>query len=560
MVSNAAAAGPDPAAALRPAGGQSPVLRMIDIRKSFGTVRALDGVDFDVEARQVHGLLGGNGAGKTTLMNVLYGLYAADDGRIEIDGARVSIRSPRDAIAAGIGMVHQSFLPVDMFTVPEHVVLGAASGSFRTNLAPAGRTIAELSDHFGLAVDPTAVVGDLPVGVRQRVEILKALYRKAKVLVLDEPTTNLTPQEVDALFGSLRTIVDEGMSVILITHKIRETMAACDVMTVMRDGRRVTTVCREDTSPDELAALMVGDTVELEDDETVMAAAMGAADVTRTAMHTAMHAAMHTAPPAVTHAVPHREAGPAPRTSHIRIENVSASNDAGALAVHDVSLELGRGEIHGISGVAGNGQTELAEAITGVRPMSAGSMTLDGTHLAGRATVEWLEAGVVYVPEDRQRDGILPSASIAANLLLGGHRRFTRFGLIDWSRARAMATDVISEYSIRAPGFGAAAGQMSGGNIQRMILARAFRRQPRLLLLHNPTRGLDLASTQFVYEQVRRAAAGGCTVVLISEDLDEILALSQRISIIYSGRLVSTIDRNNADPYQLGRLMTGVSV
>jgi simple sugar transport system ATP-binding protein len=528
------AAGVTPAAP--PPAAQPPLLRMVGIEKSFGPVRALRGVDFQVDSRQIHGLLGGNGAGKTTLMNVLYGLYLADAGRIEVDGSAVSISSPRDAIAHGIGMVHQSFLQVDTFTVTENVVLGTGSSALRTDLAPAGRTIAELSERFGLAVDPAAVVGDLPVGVRQRVEILKALYRKAKILVLDEPTTNLTPQEVDALFGSLRTIVDEGMSVVLITHKIRETMAACDVMTVMRDGQRVTTVARDDTSPDALASLMVGETTGNKGDLAIVTAEIDQADMG-------------------SETEPYRPAG----ATRVEIAGVTAANDAGATAVHGVTLALGRGEIHGISGVAGNGQTELAEAITGVRPVLAGSVRLDGTDLVGLPTAGWLAAGAVYVPEDRQRDGILPAASLVENLLLGTHRSATRRGLIDWRAARESATAVIDEYSIRTPGFRTPAGQLSGGNMQRVILARAFRRKPRLLLLHNPTRGLDIASTQFVYRRVREAAQSGCTVIVISEDLDEILALSQRISIIYSGAIVATIDRPDADPYHLGRLMTGVT-
>lgn len=513
-----------------------PLLRMAGIEKSFGPVRALQGVDFEVGAREVHGLLGGNGAGKTTLMNVLYGLYAADAGAIEIDGKPAAIHSPRDAIAHGVGIVHQNFLQVDTFSVTENVVLGTGARALRVDLAGARAEIASLSERFGLAVDPGAVVGDLPVGVRQRVEILKALYRKAKVLVLDEPTTNLTPQEVDALFGSLRTIVDEGMSVILITHKIRETMAACDAMTVMRDGRRVTTVPRAETSPDALAALMVGG------DPSGAAEDLGLPVDPRSASGVAVSPRMTTE-----------------RPLQVEITGVSASNDAGAEAIHGIDLALARGEIHGVSGVAGNGQTELAEAITGVRTVTAGSVRLDGAELAGRPTAAWLAAGVAYVPEDRQRDGILPAASIAENLLLGSHKAARRRGLIDWRTAKADATTVIDEYSIRAPDFRTPAGQMSGGNIQRMILARAFRRHPRLLLLHNPTRGLDIASTQFVYERVREAAAGGTTVVVISEDLDEILALAERISIIYSGSIVDTIDRAGADPYHLGRLMTGVS-
>ena len=507
----------------------SPLLRMSGIRKSFGPVVALDGVDFTVGARQVHGLLGGNGAGKTTLMNVLYGLYAADAGSIEFDGKPVTITSPRDAIATGIGMVHQTFLQVDAFTVAENVVLGTDTRGVNVR-----ERIAELSERFGLAVDPGAKVASLPVGVRQRVEILKALYRGARLLVLDEPTTNLTPQEVDDLFSSMRAIVDEGMSVVLITHKIRETMAVCDAMTVMRDGRWVATVDRDATSADELAATMVGEASAEDETAKVALGEVAAGEATLD--------------------VPETESDVRVVVSGLTVPGPGTSPPL----VDGVDLELRRGEILGIAGVAGNGQVELAEALTGARP-AQGSLTLDGTELVGRPTARWLDAGVVYVPEDRQRDGILPGAGVTENLVLGSHRSRARAGLIDWGAARTEAVEAIREYRIKTPSAATPCGQLSGGNIQRVILARAFARRPALLVLHNPTRGLDLASTQFVYDRVRRAAAAGCVVVVISEDLDEVIALSDRVRVVYAGRLVGEFGRGETDPYELGRLMTGVA-
>jgi ABC-type uncharacterized transport system ATPase subunit len=507
------------------------LLRMRGIRKTFGPVVALDGVDFAVAPRQVHGLLGGNGAGKTTLMNVLYGLYAPDAGSIEIEGRPVSISSPRDAIAAGVGMVHQTFLQVDVFTVAENVVLGTS-----TKGVDAVSRIRELSERFGLAVDPTARVADLPVGVRQRVEILKALYRGAKVLVLDEPTTNLTPQEVDDLFGSMRAIVDEGMSVVLITHKIRETMAVCDAMTIMRDGRWIATLDAAETSAEDLADRMVGAPTASQD-QTVRVA-LGEAEVGEATLD-----------------VPDAET-----EVRLTVSGLTVANPGGASSpplVDDVSLTLHRGEILGIAGVAGNGQVELAEALTGCCPAS-GSFVLDGTDLAGRPTAEWLDAGVVYVPEDRQRDGILPGAGITENLVLGSHRRRASGGLINWSEARAQAVRAIEEFNVKTPSAATPCGQLSGGNIQRVILARAFAHDPQVLLLHNPTRGLDIASTTFVYDRVRRAAAGGCVVIVISEDLDEVIALADRVQVVYAGRLVGEVPRGATDPYELGRLMTGV--
>ncbi|HEX5532882.1 MAG TPA: ABC transporter ATP-binding protein [Actinomycetales bacterium] len=522
----------------------APLLRMSGIRKTFGDVVALDGVDLEVGAREIHGLLGGNGAGKTTLMNVLYGLYAPDSGTVEIDGVVRQVGSPRDAIAIGVGMVHQSFLQVDTYTVTENVVLGTHAGRARLDLGPAREKVRELSERFGLAVDPDAVVEDLPVGVRQRVEILKALYRGARILVLDEPTTNLTPQEVDALFSSMRAIVDEGMSVILITHKIRETMAVCDRMTVMRDGRRIATTDKADTSAEQLAATMVGESLTEVDDESpasadTLSVVVGAVDTDEVAEVT-------------------EEAGTEGGPIRVRIENLCAAGDQGVQVVRDVDLTIRRGEVVGIAGVAGNGQVELAEAIAGVRPLTSGSVRVDETDLTGHPTAEWLEAGVAYVPEDRQRDGILPTATITENLLLGTHRRRARTGLIDWRGARREATSVIQEYAIKAPGQATQAGQLSGGNIQRVILARAFAHQPKLLLLHNPTRGLDIRSTQFVYEKVREAAAAGCSVLVLSEDLDELVTLADRICVIYSGALVGERSRNQVDPYEIGRLMTGI--
>ncbi len=521
-----------------------PLLRMTGITKSFGPVRALAGVDFVVQPRQVHGLLGGNGAGKTTLMNVLYGLYAADAGSIEIDGRQVEIRSPRDAIDHGVGMVHQSFLQVESYSVTENVVLGTPAGRARLDLGPARRRIVELSETFGLDVDPDAIVSDLPVGVRQRVEILKALYRRARVLVLDEPTTNLTPGEVDELFSSLRAIVDEGMSVVLITHKIRETMQACDAMTVMREGVVVDTTDRADTSPDQLARTMVG---EADDPAAQAALAVVTGAVSRDHLVEAADEAGEGPPPS-------RDRGDV----RVRVRGLNVNNDHRVPAVRDVNLELTSGEVLGIAGVAGNGQVELVEALAGVRPLTAGSVEVDGETLQGLPTAAWLGRGVSYVPEDRGRDGILPSASLTENLVLGQHRRRARRGFIDWGSARRETEQVIAEYSVKASGPSVAAGQLSGGNIQRVILARAFAHQPRLLLLHNPTRGLDIRSTQFVYDRVREATAGGCVVLLVSEDLDEVMALSDRVAVIYSGSLVAERERHLADQYEIGQLMTGV--
>jgi simple sugar transport system ATP-binding protein len=324
------------------------------------------------------------------------------------------------------------------------------------------------------------------------------------------------------------------MSVVLITHKIRETMAVCDAMTVMRDGRWVTTVDKADTSADELAATMVGDTVRGGD--AVVRVALGEEATGEASLE-----------------VP--ETG---RDVRVRVHGLTVPAPSGPALVDDVELELRQGEILAIAGVAGNGQVELAEALTGARP-AKGSLTLDGVELVGRRTAAWLDAGVVYVPEDRQRDGILPGGDITENLVLGSHRARARLGLIDWRLAREQAVQAITEYNIKTPSATTACGQLSGGNIQRVILARAFAHDPKLLLLHNPTRGLDIASTTFVYDRIRAAAARGCVVIVVSEDLDEVIALGDRVKVVYSGRLVGDFGRGHTDPYELGRLMTGVA-
>jgi simple sugar transport system ATP-binding protein len=526
---------------------------MAGVQKRFGAVQALSAVDLTVAENEVHGLLGGNGAGKTTLMNVLYGLYRADEGEIEIDGERVVISSPRDAIDAGVGMVHQTFLQIDTYTVAENIVLGSDGlGGLRLDLGDAKERIRELIDRFGLNVDLEAVVEELPVGVRQRVEILKALYRGSKILILDEPTTNLTPQEVDDLFRSIRTMVDEGMSVILITHKIRETMSVCDRMTVMRDGRHVATLDKSATNPEELAAIMVGEDVATgsgdskPDEGVLVAAGLIGDDEEQIVTQTGGGASLET------------------RSGGLQATGLSIANDHGVTLFEDFSLTVSPGEIVGIAGVAGNGQVELAEALAGVRPLLRGTVRLGDWELAGgqdqRPTAEWLSVGVAYVPEDRHRDGILPTRSITENLLLGSHRSaaIRRHGLIDWKKAREQAEQVIERFSVRASGPSALAGDLSGGNIQRVILARAFARKPRLLVLHNPTRGLDIRSTQFVYEQVHTAAEAGCAVLLLSEDLDEVITLSDRIIALFSGRSTGEWARGEGDRYEIGRSMTGL--
>jgi simple sugar transport system ATP-binding protein len=515
---------------------------MTGVSKAFGPVRALVDADFQLAAGEVHGLVGGNGAGKTTLMNVLYGLYHPDAGEIRVDGREAHIRSPRDAIGLGIGMVHQHLLQVSSYSVVENVVLGTSGGS--GGLRRAARRIEELSERFGLAVDPRARTDRLSVGARQRVEILKVLYRGARILILDEPTTNLTPQEVDDLFASLRVIVAEGTSVVFISHKVREVLAICDRISVMRDGRRLTTVERAETDATGLASLMVGELAG--EPSSDVSAALGLV--------------------AVGEVAPKEDDGqhpPAPETgapSRLTVSGLVVHNDQGVPAVRGVGLAVGSGEVVGVAGVAGNGQVELAEALAGVRPAHAGTVEVDGVDLSGAQTRRWLAAGVAYVPEDRHRDGILGAASVTDNLLLGSQRSpaYRRAGLVDWRRVREHSRSTIDRYAIKTPSAEAPAGNLSGGNIQRLVLARAFEREPSVLVLQNPTRGLDLRSTRFVYDRVQEARDRGCAVVLISEDLDELSLLADRMVVLYSGELVGESRRGDYDAYALGRLMAGV--
>lgn len=509
------------------------LVEMRGIRKAFGPVVALDGVDFALAPGEVHGLLGGNGAGKTTLMNVLYGLYRPDAGEILIEGRPVEVRSPRDALAHGIGMVHQHFLQIENFTVAQNVVLGRReAGLLGLNLEEAERRLTELAARFGLEVNPRAVIADLPMGARQRVEILKALYRGVRVLILDEPTTHLTPQEVDALFESLEAMVAQGMSVVFITHKLREVMKVCDTITVLRDGRRVLTTPRAQADEESLVRSMVGGEVDVQA-SLLFRGERGEAG-----------RALEKAPLA------------------LRVEGLEVAGSEEEVALHEVTFEVHQGEVFGIAGVAGNGQRELAEALFGVRPVDGGRVWLgeeDITHLPTQARIR---RGMAYIPEDRLRDGYLPAATVAHNLVLGLHAEppFSHRGLLDRRAILENAQAQIADYNIRTQGPEDLAARLSGGNIQRLLLARAFTRPLRVLLAHNPTSGLDIPSTEAFYERLLARREQGMATLLISDDLDELLLLSDRIGVLYRGQLVGVLEREAFDRYAIGRLMSGVDV
>ena len=503
----------------------APAVAMRGITKRFPGVLANDAVDFQASVGEVHALLGENGAGKSTLSNILTGLYQPDAGSIELWGEPTRFAAPRDALAAGVSMVHQHFRLVEPFTVAENVLLGDEKGpGARFTLHPreVEQEVAELAERYGLPVQPDARIWQLSVGEQQRVEILKALHRNARILILDEPTAVLTPQEVEALFPTLRTMADEGRTVIFISHKLHEVMAVSDRVTVLRGGRSLGTQRTSETTPHALAALMVGREV--------------AASRREVAAHDIGEAVL-------------------------QVEGLECEGDRGQRALHDVSLELRAGEILAVAGVAGNGQRELAEAITGLRARTAGSVRVGGRALRSGDVRDAIRSGVAHVPEDRIGTGVAPGLSIAANGVLKSYRRppasrgpFLRLGTI-----RALALRAIERYDVRAPGPDTPARLLSGGNLQKVVLAREFDGAPRVLVAASPTRGLDVGSIETVQGYLRQAAADGVGVLLISEDLDEIMTLADRIAVLYEGRVMATVPAADARPEQLGLLMAGVA-
>ncbi|AGP32878.1 ABC transporter ATP-binding protein [Sorangium cellulosum] len=498
------------------------VLEARGITKRFSGVVANDGVDLDLREGEIHALLGENGAGKSTLMNILYGLLRPDEGELRRGGRPVSLRSPSDAIALGIGMVHQHFMLIPVFTVAENVVLGAEL--VRGGLLDRRRASAEvraLSARHGLDVDPDARVEDLPVGVQQRVEILKALYRKAEILILDEPTAVLTPQEADELFRVLRGLTARGVSVLFITHKLREVLAVADRVTVMRAGKVVGAAIPAETDERGLAATMVGREVALQ--------------------------------------VSKAPASPGAVVLEVERLSVAGRRGAGADVVRDVSFSVRAGEILGIAGVQGNGQTELVEAVTGLAPPRAGRVLLRGRDVTGAPPRDLIERGVSHVPEDRQRHGLVLSYAIADNLVLCTYHKppFAARGVLRDDAREENARRLIKTFDIRAPGPGTPVSALSGGNQQKVILAREMSRPVELLVASQPTRGVDVGSIEHIHREIVAARDAGAAVLLVSAELDEILALSDRIAVMYRGGIVATRDAGAVSRTELGMLMAG---
>ncbi|HEY8631779.1 MAG TPA: ABC transporter ATP-binding protein [Candidatus Limnocylindrales bacterium] len=489
------------------------------IVKTFPGVLANDHVDFDLRRGEVHALLGENGAGKSTLMNILAGLYRPDEGEILIDGAPVSFSSPREAIAAGLGMVHQHFTLVPSQTVTENILLGLDRPRFLLHERQSEAEVAALAERFGMRVDPRARIWQLSVGEQQRVEILKMLYRGARILIMDEPTAVLAPQEADELFATLRSMTGEGRSVVFISHKLGEVLAIADRVTVMRRG--VVTAAGLPTAgatKADLARLMIGRSVLETLDRTPF------------------------------------QPGPVV----LGVERVSATNDRGRPALHDVSLDVRAGEIVGIAAVAGNGQSELAEVITGLRPC-AGSITVGGQPVTNDSPGSVIARGVAHIPEDRATVGSAPNLSLTDNLIMKRYREapVARGWLMDDATARTIATNLKDQYAISAPSIDTQARLLSGGNLQRLILAREIETKPGLLIAVQPTRGLDVGAIESVHRLLLSLRQNGAAILLISEELDEILALSDRIDVLYEGRLVGSFPSAEADIGRIGLLMTG---
>ena len=512
--------------------GNETILQMQNICKAFDSNQALDQVNFALGANEIHGLLGGNGAGKTTLMNVLYGLYREDSGDILLHGKKLDIRSPKDALQNGIGMVHQHFLQINTFPVIQNVILGTnIKNKLTLNLEQESKKLHDLCKRFGIDVDLNALISDLPMGMRQKVEILKALYRGVEVLILDEPTTNLTPQEVDDLFESLGVMVAEGLSIVFITHKLREVMSVCNRITILRNGQNVTTLEHSAASEEICVRAMVGEGMDVQKSIIFSKGALGPASI---------------------------KVG---QRTVVDIENLNLIGGEAALPLlKDVTFNISESEIFGIAGVAGNGQSELAECMVGVRKVTSGKIMIDDKP-SSMNTGDLLANGVTYIPEDRLEDGYLPKANIAQNLILGSQRQkpYSKAGFINWKTVFEVSWKLIKEYNIKTSGPADLAGNLSGGNIQRVMIARAFA-QPtcKLLVAHCPTRGLDLPSMDFVYQKMLDRKKQGTAILLLSEDLDELLLLCDRIGVMYRGEMVGILTRDKFEKYEIGRWMSGV--
>lgn len=496
---------------------------MHQIVKRFPGVLASDHVDFDVLSGEVHALLGENGAGKSTLMKILFGLYQADEGTISLNGVVQNIDSPSTAINLGIGMIHQHFMLVPTLTVTENVALGMPSSrGFLTDPERVSARILELADLYGLQVDPDAYVWQLSVGQQQRVEIIKALYRGAALLILDEPTAVLTPQEVDEFFLTLQQMKKDGHALIFISHKLHEVMEISERVTVLRDGRVAGKTPTSETTKEQLAEMMVGRPI---------GARPEMADIE-------------------------------PGRMRLRLENVFALSDREQVALHGVSFDVYSGEIVGLAGVSGNGQRELAEVVAGLRPTMEGELWLGEERITGRSPRQIMELGVSYIPEERMRDGMIKDFDVSENMILREFNKppYSRAGFLDQKAIDSVSQQRVTDYNVKTPSLETPVKNLSGGNIQKLILAREISRGPKVLVAAQPTRGLDIGATEYVHARLLEQRELGTATLLISEDLEETLALSDRIIVIYEGRIMGEVSREEATPEKIGLMMAGVEV
>lgn len=499
--------------------GNNSVVQMQKIVKHFPGVLANDHVDFDLKKGEIHALLGENGAGKTTLMNILYGLYQPDEGEILLNGERVQFRSAFDAISHKLGMVHQHFMLVDSFTVAENIILGQRSPHepLMENAKPVQKRISDLSNRYCLQVDPDALVWQLSVGEQQRVEILKTLYRGAEILIFDEPTAVLTPQEFDGMkfvFDNLREL---GHSIVFIGHKLSEVLSISDRVTVMRDGQVVGTVPTKEASEDGLATMMVG----------------------RKLLET----------------IPKKEFQPG--KAQLELQGINVADDRGLPALRNLSLQVHAGEIVGIAGVAGNGQSELEEIIVGLKQVKDGRVLIDDQDFTNSSPLDISEAGMGHIPSDRYNMGMLADFSVAENMVLSTHEKYTHRGLLDQNKIRLFAGNLVKQFDVRTPSLDTMAGKLSGGNIQKMILARELAVKPKVLIAAQPTRGLDISATESIHKQLIAQRDAGTAILLISTELTEIMALSDRIVVVFDGQIVGESLATEADLSEIGLWMCG---
>ncbi|UQW98440.1 ABC transporter ATP-binding protein [Rummeliibacillus sp. G93] len=499
------------------------VIEMLGIRKQFGDFVANDNITLQLKKGEIHALLGENGAGKSTLMNVLFGLYQPEAGVIKVNGKEVKITDPNKANDLGIGMVHQHFMLVENFTVTENIILGSEPTKMGlVNIRDAAKKVQQLSEKYGLNVDPYAKIEDISVGMQQRVEILKTLYRGAEMLIFDEPTASLTPQEINELIQIMKRLIKEGKSIILITHKLKEIMDVSDRVTIIRKGQGIGTVTTAETNPDQLAEMMVGRQVVFKTEKTT------------------------------AH----------PKDVVLNIENLTVQDNRGIDRVKDLSLAVRAGEIVGIAGIDGNGQSELIEAITGLRKVKSGQISLNGKDITGKKTRKITESGIGHIPQDRHKHGLVLDFPIGHNIVLQTYYQspVSKGGIIDYKRVNSIARNIIEEYDVRTPSEMTQARALSGGNQQKAIIGREINRDPDLLIAALPTRGLDVGAIEFIHKRLIEQRDKGKAVLLISFELDEVMNVSDNIAVIHDGSIIDTVSPKETTEQELGLLMAGHSL